>query len=137
MKKKISLIGAVLLLSVTLIVGCGGQKLASAFDETEVEKAAQNVVEMVNDHDTDAMLAICAAELKTALTDDVLSQIYAVPDAAGAYEEVEGVTVVGSQDKNTKKDYATAVIKVKYKNNSITYTITFDTDMNLAGLYLK
>lgn len=136
MKKKISLISTAFLISLILLSGCAA-KLSSAFDEDKVKNAAENVILMVNEHDTDGLLAVSATELKTVLTDDVLNQIYATTDAAGTYEKIDNSTVIGAQDKNTKKDYATSVLKAKYETKSITYTITFDTDMKLAGIYLK
>ena len=51
--------------------------------------------------------------------------------------EVTSIMAYGSTDKNTGEEYAVAVAQAKYEKKSFTYTISFDTDMNLAGIYYK
>ena len=51
--------------------------------------------------------------------------------------EVTGITAYGSTNKNTGEEYAVTAAQAKYEKKSFTYTISFDTDMNLAGIYYK
>jgi len=75
--------------------------------------------------------------MNTAITDDVFVQIYAAIEGGGKFETIDNITVVGSSDKSTGEEFATAVVTAKYDNKSFTYTITFNKQMQLAGLYYR
>lgn len=117
-----------------LFTGCG-QALSSNFDEAEVEAAAQDVITMVNENDSEGLREMSTAQMKQGLTDDVLNQIYEAIGEGGAFKEVEKMSVVGATEND--EDFAVVAAKAKYENKSFTYTITFNKDMKLAGLYYK
>mgnify|MGYP000919694968 CR=1 FL=1 len=117
-----------------LLTGCG-QGLSSDFDEAEVKSTAQDVIAMINEKDSEGLRNMSTAQMKTALTDDVLNQMYEAISEAGAFEKVEDMKVAGATQNDT--EYAVVVAKAKYEKRSFTYTISFDKDMKLAGLYYK
>ncbi|HHY40582.1 MAG TPA: DUF3887 domain-containing protein [Syntrophaceticus sp.] len=117
-----------------LLTGCA-QGLSSDFDEAEVKSAAQEVITMINENDTEGLREMSTAQMKSAFTDDVLNQIYEAIAEAGAFEQVEDMKVAGVTENDT--EYAVVVAKAKYEKRSFTYTISFDKDMKLAGFYYK
>ena len=125
------------ILSVVFLSACGAPELSADYNEAEVKTAAENVVTLLNAQDSEGLRALFTEQMNTAITDDVFVQIYAAIEGGGTFESIESVNVVGSTDKSTGEEFATAVAIAKYENKSFTYTITFNKQMQLAGLYYK
>lgn len=126
-----------LILCVTLLSGCGGQKLSSDFDEQQVKDAAENAIQLINAQDSEGLLAICNVEMENALTDDVLTQIYEAIGEGGAFGEIEEMSVAGSTNQTNNEELAVVVVKANYEIKSFTYTLVFTKQMKLAGLFYK
>lgn len=124
-------------LMLVLTAGCSESKLSAAFDQEVVKKKAQDVIAFLNKQDTNGIRDISTQTLNDALTDDTFAQIYDALGQGGTFVEVTGLAVSGSTNKGTSVDYAVVVAVAKYEKKSFTYTISFDTDMKLAGLYYK
>jgi len=120
-----------------LLTGCGSTKLSEDYKEDEVKSAAENVITLVNNQDSEGLKAICTVQMRDALTDDVMKQIYEAIGEGGTFEEVSNISVAGSTDKTSGEEFAVAVVKAKYEIRSFTYTISFTKEMKLAGLYYK
>lgn len=138
--KKLSinlLIILVTILSAISLTACSAPELSADYNEAEVKTAAENVVTLLNAQDSDGLRALFTEQMNTAITDDVFIQIYAAIEGGGTFDKIESVNVVGSTDKSTGEEFATAVAIAKYENKSFTYTITFNKQMQLAGLYYK
>ena len=125
------------ILSVAFLTGCSGNQLSSDFNEEDVKKSAENVIMLINNEDSAGLRELFNTQLNAALTDDVLKQIYATIREGGQFEKIENMSVVGTTDKSTNQEYAVVVAIAKYKNKTFTYTISFDKQMKLAGLYYK
>jgi len=121
-------------LSLGVLNGCGA-KLPEGFEEAEVQAAAENVIELLNQRDADRLTELMTGEMKAVLTEDVQAQIFAMLDESGAFQEIVDLQMGGSTQNGIT--YAAVAAKAKYENREITYTISFDQDMKLAGLYLK
>lgn len=132
-KRALPLFAAILMIA--FATGCGAPKLSAKFDEEAVKQKAQNVIALLNAQDSEGIRELSAQALKGALTDDTFAQIYASLGEGGAFVEVTGITAYGST--NTGEEYAVTAAQAKYEKKSFTYTISFDTDMNLAGIYYK
>jgi hypothetical protein len=135
--KSISVCVLVLLISAALLAGCGGKQLSSDFNEAEVKQAAENVINLVNKQDSAGLREICTVQMREALTDDVLKQVYASIAEGGQFVKVEGMSIAGSTDRSSGEEFAVVVAKANYELKSFTYTISFTKQMKLAGLYFK
>ena len=120
--------------SIGILNGCA-VKLPESFDEAEVQAAAENVVDLISTSDGQGLTAVMNDQMKAALTEDIQAQIFALVEGSGSFEEIGELKLGGSSQNGI--DYAVAVVKAKYENREIIYTISFDQDMKLAGLYLK
>lgn len=132
--------GAKVLASVmclALLVGCTNTKLSEDFDEDKVKSAAENVIGLVNSQDSDGLKEICTVQMREALTDDVLMEIYEAIGEGGTFEQVSDASVSGSMDRSSGEEFAVVVVKAKYEIKIFTYTISFTKQMKLAGLYYK
>jgi len=125
------------ILSMLLLTACSAPALSADFNEEEVKQLAQDVVSLLNAQDSDGLRSLFTEQMKTAITDDVFVQIYAAIEEGGKFEAIERISVVGSTDKSTGEEFATAVVTANYENQNFTYTITFNKQMQLAGLYYR
>lgn len=85
----------------SLLIGCGSQKLSSDFKEEDVKKAAENVINLINNKDSEGLKEICNVKMKAALTDDVLKQVYEAIGEGGKFEKVEKMSIGGTTDKSS------------------------------------
>jgi hypothetical protein len=132
--------GALVLASVlcmVLLAGCTGQKLSADFVEADVKTAAENVISLINNKDSDDLLALCTVKMKDALTDDVLDKIYEAIGEGGQFKSIEAVSIGGQTDKASDEEFAVAVVKAKYEIKTFTFTISFTKQMKLTGLYYR
>jgi len=128
----------IIVLSFLLILnGCGVQKLSEDFDEEQVRKSAENVIDIINRQDTEALRELCTVQMREALTDDVLKKVYEAIGEGGAYEKIEDMSVAGMTNKQSEEEFAVVVAKAKYEIKKFTFTITFTKQMKLAGLYYR
>lgn len=134
--KKLSIM-LCLIFCFTLLTACGNSKLSDDFDEDEVKDSAEDIVLYINNQDSESILEICTVEMKKALTDDTLEEIYEAIDEGGKFMEIEDMSVGGQKDKNSEEEFAVTVAKAKYEHKNFIYTISFTKQMKLAGLYYK
>lgn len=137
LRGKTGLLALLFLVCVFTLSACGKSKSSSKFDQKKVEELATSVVDMVNKGDAENIKELCNEQMKQAFTDDVLNQVFDTVKQFGEYKEVSKIDVTEIEDKASKKPIAVAVIKAKYTDKRAIYTISFDTDMKLAGLYIK
>lgn len=121
----------------SLLTGCAGTGLSEDFDEDQVKKATEDVIGMINSNDSEAILEISTVQMKQALTEEVLSEVYEGIGEGGEFREIEEISIGGNKDKTSEEEFAVAVAKAKYENKKFTYTITFTKQMRLAGLFYK
>nr|WP_319488562.1 DUF3887 domain-containing protein [uncultured Caproiciproducens sp.] len=122
--------------------GCaaqGSEKLASSFDESKVKTAAERAINLINSGDyqkiSDSMVR---EDLRKSISADVLKKAAdQVMSKAGSFDSFSNEIVAGINDAKAKQDYAVATVAAKYKSQTVTYTISFDTKMNIVGFYLK
>jgi uncharacterized protein (UPF0333 family) len=123
-------------LCVVFLAGCA-PKLSEDFNEAEVKQAAENVIDLLNAQDSEGLRALFTTQMNAAITDEVLTQIYAALAEGGPFETIENMIVAGSTDQSSGVEYAVVTVQAKYKLRSFIYTISFDKQLNLAGLYYK
>ena len=140
MKKQITAIIAltfVLALSLSLI-GCAGTPLPKGFDADEVGTSAEEIVGLATAGDYDSIIAALREDVKSAITVDQLKEGWApVYEKAGAFVSISKTALSGAKDKTTGEEFAVAQVLVKHEKASLVYTLSFDKDMMLIGLYLK
>ena len=56
---------------------------------------------------------------------------------AGPYVETIKRMAVGGKNKDYGEDYAVAVIYCEHEEKNIAYQLSFDTDLNLIGIYAE
>ena len=134
-----TIVCAVLALTLVLgLFGCAGKALPEGFDAEEVGSAAEEIVGLATAGDYDSIIASMRADLQTAITADQLKEGWAATyEKAGAFKSITKTVLSGTEDATTKEAYAVAQVQVKHENANLLYTLSFDKDLALVGLYLK
>lgn len=121
-----------------LLTGCGSIALAEGFDKTLIEQEAAAVVETITERDFAAVNAMLREDLRESLSAEALEgNVGEMLTEAGAFQAIDSTTIVGQKLKDTGEDYAVAVVIVSYENQKIVYTLSFDLQMELIGLFMK
>ena len=77
-------------------------------------------------------------DLKDQLTPEALEAAWGgTLESFGAFKDYKTVATASTQDTATKEDYAVVGLVCTYENGEGTFTLSFDKDLALVGLYLK
>ncbi len=128
-----------ILFTVTLLflAGCSSTKLADAFDAETVETMAREAADHLIAGEYDENIAMMSDVMKNALSAEILAEnMDTMNEQTGSFVEYKSTAVVGQKDKDGR-DLATAVIVAAFEKRNVTYTITFNTDMEVDGLFMK
>ncbi|SHK64322.1 Protein of unknown function [Anaerocolumna jejuensis DSM 15929] len=136
--KKFTALFLLVVMSAVLLSGCSSTKLSDSFDKDTVEKSAKQVIEDLNNDDYDSVISMFRDDLKEELTagslKDAATKTYG---NAGKFEKYKSVSILGQKVKSTKEDCAVAIVVANYEKQKVEFTLSFDTDMKLIGLYMK
>lgn len=139
-RKTVVLLTLVLLVGFVAILlsGCGATKLAESFNEDEVISLAEEVIGLMSNGDYEAITNKVREDLRKDLSPEVLKNAAdLVLKNAGGFKQFQKSSVIGQKSKSTGEDYAVAIVITEYENKKVTYTISFNTDMEIVGFYLK
>lgn len=133
---------AAALLAFTLCMGAlgcsAGEPLPEGFDADAVTQKAADIVALATGGDYDAIIASMREDLQGAVTAEQLEESWsAIYENAGAFESITKTVLSGTADQSTGEEYAVAQVLVKHENATLLYTLSFDSDLALVGLYLK
>ena len=134
-----TIVCAVLALTLALgLFGCAGKALPEGFDKDEVGSAAEEIVGLATAGDYDSIVAALRSDLQSSITADQLKEGWAATyEKAGAFKSITKTVLSSTTDATTKEEYAVAQVLVKHENANLVYTLSFDKDLALVGLYLK
>ncbi len=135
--KKLILLALTLLAAATLSACQSAGPVADCFDEAEVKAAAAEVVATINDYDFDRLYDMFRADIREDITADYLEeQLLPYLAAAGAFSRIKGSATAGQQLEDGT-DFAVCLVRAKYENQSLSFTVSFDQELQLIGLYVK
>ena len=128
--------------SCILFTACSGKSsdagkspsVSSGQKEKYIEKA-QNVITLFNEEKSDEIVELCDEAMKNALPKDKLSEVYTQLKSNGDFEKfLEGEMTKVEQGGKT---FTVVVQQVKYAKKTLTYTVNFDSEDKLAGIFYK
>lgn len=114
------------------ISGCGSSAQVMSTEEAEpyVTKA-RDAIKQVNDRDWEAILESANDTMREALTEEVIAKSEEVLDSYGEFVDFK-------EGKASKlEEQVVVVLPCAYSEKQVIYTVTFDQDGLLAGLYMK
>lgn len=132
------LVSAITVIMLLSLAACSSSKLADIYKEDDVVSKAKTVVETINTQDYDSVVAFVRSDLQTQLTADTLKTAWKTQlDESGAFKEYKSVVTYGQKSKSTGEDYAVCVLVCTYENATRTFTLSFDKDLSVVGMYMK
>lgn len=138
MKAKRALLVLMALCAALVFLGCGAKPLPEGFDKDKVTARAEEIVGYANDGDYDAIIACLRSDLAGAITADQLKEGWAATyDKVGTFDSIQSEQLTSAKDSSTEEEYAVALVACKHASGTVLYTLSFDKDLNLVGLYLK
>ena len=136
MKRKvlsILIISAALL----LLMGCSKTKKLEVFTKEDLEKKASEVFETISNRDYDKLRELASDSLKKELTDENIAQINDYLDEVGEFKKIKRKTYRELKEKDGDGVLGVVYYNVKYQEQKINYTFTFDKDYNFIGLLFR
>ena len=129
MKKLIKIL--LIVICILLLGGCGAKKLSDNYSEDKLKAAAEAVINSLNNEKYDEIEAMISEDLKKQLTADKIKEVWNSLKRRGKYESISKIIF------QEKKDYVVVVTVAKYEKGNIQFTLSFNKDMKLVGIYLK
>lgn len=107
------------------------------FKKEEVIEQAKHIIQLVEEENYELLSEASNQEVKKALEEKTLGKVKLdLGIDSGSRAQSFGNYYIAEM-KQMGKCYGAIQMNVSYENTSITYTILFDKDMKIAGLYLK
>lgn len=112
------------------LAACGGKKVDDATSEKYILKA-ENIVSLLNEGKYQEVHAMFDDEMKTGLPEDQMEELTPIIEKSGKYEKIDKSSV------EEKDGFYIVVLVAKYSNENRVFTITFNDQDEVAGLYIK
>ncbi len=133
--KRLTLLACGLCLAL-LLAACQSGALPEGMDKDTVCQRGMAVVDVINKGDYAAMVAEMRKDLQPQLTAESLRAAWDEKlSSLGGFKEYQLIQAVGT--KTDGVPYAVVVLNCTYENGSATFTLSFDTDYQLVGMYMK
>lgn len=101
-----------------------------------LEDRVENVILLLDQNDFEALKADACTEMQSVLEQEAIDKARSV--IGGDWGERQSIGKVYAQEvRQQGKLYAVTQTAVAYSNVDVIYTISFDEDMKLAGIYIK
>ena len=106
------------------------------FDKVQVEQAMKDTIELFDNEDYAALQANAIEEMIPYLTEEEMEKGKNQVSTDWGKRLSIG-TIYAEELVQAKRHYAVGEVTVSYENVSVIYRLTYDTDMKLAGLYMR
>lgn len=144
-KKKRNLIILCVVLAVVAFVSTAFVKIwpkskdiseSTVFQASQVEEQAKYIISLVDSDNYQTLNACMSGDMQTTLSQTALNQAKAkISEDFGEFKMYDSIDM--SEMTQNGKIYAFAQVGVVYENVRVIYSLTFDTDMKLEGIYMK
>lgn len=126
----------VALLTGIILVGCSSSKLSDAFDESTLKSRGQEVVNLIVNEEYDKISAQMSDKMKEAVSSEELEKTLrdtwdSVKGKLGEFEKISKEGIVGAEN------LASVIEVAKFKNGKVQFTINYNENMELEGIFLK
>ena len=130
-----------LILVVVMSVGCFGRtELDESFSETEIIELAETVLNEVHVNGVELVLNERMREdyKETYPLEEMQDDFESLRTGLGAFVDYTDTTVIGKNSPDEKNEpFAVVGITATYEKGELVFMLTFDTDKNVVGFYVK
>ena len=128
MKKNLmAMLGAVLIL---MLAACAGSKVDDSTSEKYISQS-EEIISLLNESNYEEVRAMFNDEMKTSLPVEDMEELTPIIQGSGSFEEID------KSDVEEKEGLYTTVLVAKYSDENRVYTITYNDDDEVAGLFIK
>lgn len=137
MKTKLRLTLCLLLsLGIFALYGCGQKPLPEGMTEDGVKASATEVLDALHARDYETVFSMSTGTMQSGMPPEVWAETFdPIFEDTGPFTEISSMAVGGVEENGVL--YATAVAKCSYQNGSKTFTLNFNGEGALAGLFVK
>lgn len=141
MLKKRNGLALVISLVVLLLVGCtstSSDVLSDKFDQKEVQKQAETVIELFNNQDYQALIQLFPEDLQKEMSQDSFKKAFEkfVADK-GELKEFGKTTMRNEKNTTGDGEVATTILPVEYQKGSLNYMISINEQGELTNFLVK
>lgn len=123
-----------------LLTSCGSQistkELSKEVEEKYLNMSKENI-ELLNDEGIEALDEKFSEEMKKAITEDTKKQVEQLLKENGKFVEFAKAKAVGQKDDKTQENYIITQVETKYEKSSLIFTINYNEDEEISGLFFK
>ena len=106
------------------------------FEKAQVEQAMKDTIELIDREDYAALQVNAIEEMLPYLAEDAMMEFKTqISEDWGERQSIG--TIYMAELEQGKMHYAVGEVTVSYENVSVVYRLTYNTDMQLAGLYMR
>lgn len=110
--------------------------LDDGLTQEEIAAGVENVIGLLDQNDFDSLQEIAVDEMKEVLTQETIDKVRTgISDDWGSLQSIGKVYAQGITQKG--KFFIVTQTDAIYENASVVYTISFDKDLRLGGLYIR
>ncbi|WP_455257460.1 DUF3887 domain-containing protein [Peptoniphilus asaccharolyticus] len=120
---------------VIFITACG--RTNSVENSDKYITIGQDIINKLNENDFEEIRKVSVDEFKEGLNETICDAVVKDLASKGKFLSFEKNQVFSQKDKKTNKEYFVLVQEAKYENGKLTFTLTFDENDKLGGLYYK
>lgn len=125
------------LLMMFSLVGCSVPKLSEQYNEEDVLNNALAIIEVVNERDYETLVDLIRDDLVSEdLKENLEVELDKIISEAGAYQEYKRYQTTSTKD-DSGYEFAVIAIECIYENSELTYTISFDEEYELVGIFVR
>lgn len=139
--KRLKIIAIVVIAAAALIGGIywclpKSYEIGGDFKEDEVKERTELVVGLLDAHDYEELKQYSIPQIQTAIEDGTIDGVKAqISKDWGEFQSFGNMYAVEVKQMSLK--LAVVQVNAVYENVAVTYTISFDEDLKLAGLFMK
>lgn len=119
------------LLCFTVSAGCGAVKLSDKYNEDTLKASTEEVIKNLDSDKYEEIEATMTDEMKAAITPEKLGEVWSGYKKLGKYDSISKIIF------QEKDGYAVVVAIGKFEKGKVQFTLSYNTDMKLAGFYVK
>jgi len=132
----VAIIVAMVVIAVLILPKQSDLAKSEIFNVDEVNAAVVQTIDLLDANDYEALQKNARDDMKNVLTEDVMKPVKdKMMDDWGERTSMGNIYAVEITQK--KDHFATCQVSAAYENINVTYTISFDENMHVAGLYVK
>lgn len=120
--------------------GCFGTELDKKFDENEMLELAKTVINEVHVNGVAYVIENRMRDdyKESYPIDEIVADFESLRVGLGTFVDYTQETIVGKDSPDDKKEpFAVIAITATYEKGELLFMLTFDTDKNLVGFYMK